>query len=237
MNKPFRPLFLPALALALLSGCFTLHRSETAPVSMTRAPEGRDVKVALTGFAATLTEYVPVYTHTTGYVDRGPWRGRRGRWHDAGGRYETVTTETLLPKIGPNDAFLRQAQSLLEESGFLVKAPEPAYTVDVAFDGPFMTSGQKTAEWAWMLCSVLSAEYSVQNWTAKLKVYDNGTGRVLFSRDYAEKFEDVVWSPLFFVGLAGYDENTYNFMQSHCLSALTGRAMADATAFLSEKAR
>lgn len=236
MKKPFCLLCLPALALALLSGCFTLHRTETEPVSMTRAPEGCDVKVAVTGFAATLTEYVPVYTHTTGYVDRGPWRGRRGRWYDAGGRFETVTTETLLPKIGPTDAFLRQAQSLLEENGFLVKAPESKFTVDVAFDGPFATSGQKTAEWAWMLCSVLSAEYSVQNWTAKLKVYDNKTGRMLFSRDYAEKFEDVVWSPLFFVGLAGYDENTYGFMQNRCLSALTGRAMADATAFLAAKA-
>lgn len=224
------------LSLALLSGCFTLHRSVVAPVLMTRAPEGRDVKVAVSGFAAILTEYVPVYTRTTGFVDRGPYRGRRGRWYDVGGHYETVTSETLLPRIGPNDAFLRQAKALLEENGFLVRAPEPAFTVDVAFSGPFATSGEKTAEWAWMLCSALSAEYSVQNWTAKLKIYDNKTGRALFSRDYAEKFEDVVWSPLFFVGLVGYDENTYNFMQNWCLSALTDRAMADATAFLAGRA-
>ena len=91
---------------------------------------------------------------------------------------------------------------------------------------------ERTLEWVWMLCSVLSAEYSVQTWTAKLRIYDNKTGRVAFTRDYSQKYDNVVWSPLFFVGLAGYTRNTYNFMQSWCLTALTDRAVADATAFL-----
>ena len=67
---------------------------------MTRAPEGRDVKVALSGFSAILTEYIPVYGYETVYVDRG-WHGhgprRRGGWY--GGHYETATTETLIPQI------------------------------------------------------------------------------------------------------------------------------------------
>lgn len=222
------------LSLVLLAGCFTLHRSAVTPVQMTKAPAGRDVKVAVSGFAATLTEYIPVYGYTTGYVDHGPYRGRHGRWYYGGGHYETVTTETLVPKISPNEAFLKRAQTHLEENGFLLRAPEPAFTVDVAFDGPFVSTDEKSAEWAWMLLSVFSAEYSVQNWTAKLKIYDNKTGRLVFSHDYAEKFEDVVWSPLFFIGLIGYDENTYNFMQSWCLTILTDRAMADATAFLAK---
>jgi len=55
---------------------------------------------------------------------------------------------------------------------------------------------------------------------------------VLFHHDYGQKFEDVVWSPIFFIGLAGYTENTYNFMQCWCLSALTDQVCADATSFL-----
>ena len=104
--------------------------------------------------------------------------------------------------------------------------------MDVTFEGPFITDDERTLEWVWMLCSVLSAEYSAQTWTAKLRIYDNKTGRVVFTRDYAQKYDNVVWSPLFFIGLAGYTRNTYNYMQSWCLTALTDRVVADATAFL-----
>lgn len=223
------------LPLVLLSGCFTLHRLDVQPVQMTRAPQGREIKVAVSGFAATLTQYIPVYSYGTAYVNDGPYYYRHGRhrgWY-GGGHYQTVTTETLVPQTSANEAFLRRAQSHLEENGFLLRAPSPEFTVDVTFEGPFVSSGDRTAEWAWMLLSVFSAEYSVQTWTAKLKVYDNKSGRVVLSHDYTQRFEDVVWSPLFFVGLAGYEENSFNYMQSWCLTALTDRALADATAFLS----
>jgi len=222
------------LPVLLLAGCFTLHRTEGTPVSMTRAPDGKDVKLSVSGFAATITEYIPVYGYQTGYVDGG-WYGRRGRrggWY--GGHYVTTTTETLIPQIKASEAFLRRAQAHFEEQGFLLRAAPADYTVDVTFDGPFITASEQAVEWAWMLCSILSAEYSTQTWTAKLNIYDNKTGRIIFHRDYKQKFEDVVWSPLFFVGLAGYTENTFNYMQSWCLSALTDRACADATAFLAK---
>lgn len=222
------------LPLILLAGCFTLHRSQIQPVQMTRAPEGRDIKVAVSGFAATLTQYVPIRSYGTAYVNDGPYFYRHGHhrgWY-GGGHYQTVATETLVPQTAPNEAFLRRAQSHLEENGFLLRAPSTEYTVDVTFGGPFVTSEERSVQYAWMFLSVLSAEYSVQTWTAKLKVYDNKTGRVVFNKDYSQRFEDVVWSPLFFVGLAGYDENTFNFMQSWCLTALTDLALADATAFM-----
>ena len=129
--------------------------------------------------------------------------------------------------------FLRRAQNILEDNGFLLRAVPADYNVDVTFEGPFVSDDELSVEYAWMFCSVLSAEYSVQNWTAKLRIYDNKTGRVVFAREYAQKYDNVVWSPLFFIGLAGYTRNTYNYMQSWCLTALTDRTMADATAFLS----
>ena len=58
-------MLLPAI---MLVGCFTLHRTPQTSVLMTRAPEGRDVKVALSGFAATITEYIPVYGYETVYA-------------------------------------------------------------------------------------------------------------------------------------------------------------------------
>ena len=112
-------LLMPVL---LLAGCFTVRQTEMPVSQMTRAPEGRDVKVALSGFAALLTEYIPVYGYETVYVDRG-WHGRRGRrggWY--GGHFETATTETLIPQTRANEAFRVRAQSILEENGFLLRA-------------------------------------------------------------------------------------------------------------------
>ena len=223
------------MPVLLLAGCFTISQTEMPVSQMTRAPEGRDVKVALSGFAALLTEYIPVYGYETVYVDRG-WhdrRGRRGGWY--GGHFETATTETLIPQTRANEAFRVRAQSILEENGFLLRATPSDYTVDVTFSGPFVSSSETAAEWAWMLCSILTTEYSVQTWTAKLKVYDNKTGRVIFHEDYSQKYEDLVFSPIFFIGLSGYTENTYNYMQNWCLTALTDRAMASATAFLAQR--
>ena len=223
---------LVACALAaLLAGCFTLHRTPQTHSAMTRAPDGKDVKVAVSGFAATITEYVPVYGHETVYVDGG-WDWHRGHRAWYGGHYATTTTSALIPQIKASEAFMRRAQSIFEENGFLLRSSPIDFTVDVSFEGPFITSDEQAVQWAWMLCSILSAEYSTQTWTAKLKIYDNTTGRIVFSKDYSQKFEDVVWSPIFFIGLAGYTENTFNYMQSWCLGALTDRACADATAFL-----
>jgi len=228
-----------AIASALLlAGCFTISQTEMPVSQMTRAPEGRDIKVSLSGFAAILTEYIPVYGYETVYVDRG-WYGRRGPrrrggWY--GGHYETATTETLIPQTRANEAYRLRAQATLEENGFLLRASPADYTVDVTFEGPFVSSSETAAEFAWMFCSLLTTEYSVQNWTAKLKIYDSKTGRVLFHEDYSQKYEDLVFSPLFFVGLSGYTENTFTYMQNWCLTALTDRAMASATAFLAQRA-
>jgi len=225
-------MLVPAL---LLAGCFTVRQTERPVAQMTRAPEGRDVKVALSGFAALLTEYIPVFGYETVYVDHGWYgpRGRRGGWY--GGHFETATSETLIPQTRANGTFRQRAQSTLEENGFLLRATPTDYTVDVTFSGPFVTSSETAAEWAWMLCSILTTEYSVQTWTAKLKIYDNKTGHVIFHEDYSQTYEDLVFSPLFFIGLSGYTENTYNYMQNWCLTVLTDRAMAATTAFLAKR--
>ena len=227
--------------LFLLAGCFTLKQTEVPNVQLTQAPAGRDIKVSCTGFAATITTYVPVYGYQTAYVSHGPYyhHGRRG-WY-GGGHYETTTSQTLIPQVQASQAYLTRAQNLLEDAGYLLwkKASlnglQPDYTVEVTFDGPFVKGDEQAVEFAWMFLSVFSAEYSTQTWTAKLRIHDGKTGRIVFSQVYTQKFEDCVWSPIFFIGLAGYTENTFNFMQNWCLGVLTDRTMADATAFLSTK--
>jgi hypothetical protein len=227
-EKEMKNIILAIVIAVVAAGCFTLHQAEYPQVQMSRVPEGKSISARVAGFEATLTEYIPVYGYETSYVGGGRY-GRRGHRH---GYITTVMTETHVPQVRATTAYLAKAQSLMEESGFLLRAEKPDYSVEVGFGGPYVNGGEITAEFMWMLCSCFSAEYSVQNWTAKLKIYDNKTGRLIFVRDYTQKYDYAAWSPLFFIGLAGTDEGTYNYMQNWCLTALTDRAIADATAFL-----
>ena len=226
-----------AVPALLLAGCFTIKQTEIVPSQLSQAPKGRDVAVSVSGFSAVVTSYIPIYGYETVFVDHGPWHGPRGRRHWGGGHYRTITTETLVPQTQVSDAYLRRAQSLFEDAGFLVRAQKPDYTVEVSFAGPFVTDGERAAEFAWMFLSVLSAEYSTQTWTAQLRIHDANTGRLVLGREYVQKYEHCVWSPLFFIGLVGCTENTFNFMQNWCLGVLTDRAVADATALLANPSK
>ena len=196
--KEIRLMFACACACALC-GCFTWHETAPVQVQMSPAPKGKAVTVSLSGFAATIVDYIPVYGHQMYYVDGGPVWGRHGRrgWYP--GHYETATTETLIPKFEKTEVFRMRARNLFEDNGFLLRAAPSDYTVDVTFEGPFISDDERSLEYVWMFCSILSAEYAVQNWTAKLRIYDNKTGRVAFTRDYSQKYDNVAWSPLFFV--------------------------------------
>ena len=154
--KKIHLVFACACALAL-SGCFTWHETAPVQVQMSQAPKDREIKLALSGFAATITEYVPVYGYQSYYVDGGPAWGRHGRrgWYP--GHYETARTETLIPKIEKTEVFLRRAQNILEDNGFLLRAAPADYNVDVTFGGPFISDDERSVEWAWMLCSVFSS--------------------------------------------------------------------------------
>ena len=95
-----------------------------------------------------------------------------------------------------------------------------------------MTDSEKGMKALWLVLSILTADYSAETWTAKVKIYDNKTGKMVFHRDYSQLYEVTVWGPLPIFSPAGSSKNTANAMQSWCLTALTDRVMADATAFL-----
>ncbi len=234
MMKKIHAMLLFAFS-GMLAGCFTCSETARPNVNMTDAPANKDIKVAVSGFNASITEYIPIYGYETYFVDRGVYRGRNGRYRSGGSSIHTSTSTTLVPQTRADTAFVERAQSLMEESGFILRAPSPEYTVDVKFAGPNVSAGETCATVAWFLLTATTTEYSTETWNAKLKIYDNRTGRVIFHRDYEQKYENYVFSPLLFIGLAGNDRGGHNFIQSWCLTALTDRAIADATAFLSTK--
>ncbi len=221
-----------ALAGSVFAGCFTIHRSELPDVQMSRLPQGREVRVALAGFEATVTTYLPIREQTTVWSD-GPGYYHRGRRHDYyGPRTETWTSTTYVPQVRDDDTFIKFAADTLEGAGCIMASTNIDYVVDVRFGGPEITNTDRTVEALWVVLSLLSADYSAQTRTARMKIRDGETGKVVFMRDYTEKCSAAVWGPIpIFSPLAATDTGDAA-MQARALNALTLRAMADATAFL-----
>lgn len=223
----------PALMAAMAAGCFTLKETPYPETAMTALPEGKELSVQLKGFKAIVTEYVPVYGYDTVWVDGHP----RGRYGWVPGHYRTVTSSAYIPQTSESEVFAQRARTHAESAGFTTMSPQPDYIVEVTFGGPFVTDDERGVEALWMLLSVMSADYSVQTWTAQLKIYDNKTGKLVFHHDYSQRYEVTVWGPLPILSPAGSSKNTFNAMQSWCLTALTDRTMSDAAAFLVPKAK
>lgn len=220
--------------VAALAGCITVHHSEAPEVAMSRVPDGRDIKVALAGFEAVVTSYLPVSTYTTGWSD-GPGyyyrRGRHGGYY-YGPRTETWSSTTYIPQVNRDTTYIKYASDVLEDAGCLIVSSNMDYVVEVAFSGPVVTNTDRMVEAMWIVLSLLSADYSAQEWSAKLKIRDGASGKVLFSNEYSEKCSAAVWGPIpIFSPLAATDTSD-NSMQAWTLSVLTSRAMADATAWL-----
>ena len=215
---------IPAIvAAAALTGCFTVSQSPYPETAMTAFTGERSV--AVTGFEATVIQYVTMYGQETVYVP-----GHYGRHHYRPGYYHTYQTATDVPQAQQTDMFLEQAKDRLEESGFNLKAAQPEYTVDVKFSGPVVSgSGWRVL---WWLCSAFTCDSVETAWTAKLKIHDNRTGKLLFAQTYSQDYSATCFSPIPIFGPACHEETGPAFSQCWCLQALTDRATADASAFL-----
>ena len=234
MNRHLR-MIAPALGALALAGCFTVHHSVYPDVQVSSAPAGSEIGVTVSGFEATVTTYSAIYGYESGWR-YAPGFYRHGRYHGGYMTPTTYSTTTFVPQTSQTTAYVERAQDALEKAGFRVSATDARYRVEVKFSGPVVTDGDRTAQVLWWLCSALSADYGVQTWTARLKVYDAATNRLLMTNDYTEKYSAVVWGPIPIFSPAGSDQTNYNTMQSWSLSALTDRAMADATAFIASAA-
>ena len=216
-------------ALALLTGCFTVSESDYPATVMTGAGEGADISVKVDGFEAELVEYVTSYGYETLYT--GGWYGRHGRYHP--GYLTVVPTSYTVPEAFATDMFKVRATDRLEAAGFITKAPTPDYLVEVRFDGP--AGGSFGMRMLWLLGTIFTCDDATVAWSAKLKVYDNRTGKVVLAQDYVQDYHVRGFSPIPIFGPAAYDGTSSNNMEVWCLSALTDRVTADVSAFLAAR--
>jgi len=223
--KRFIPALLPVL---LVAGCFTV--SETPfPVVTFRCNRDIATNTAVTvrGFDTTLTEYTMVDGYQTVFYDNGPWR--------CGSGIATAHTTTMVPHLRPSDMFLEQAKNRLEDIGFNIMAQTPDYVIEARFTGPYSSAGDTAATAAWLVLSLLTCDHGAQTWSARLKIHDNRTGRLVFSRDYTQKYEVTGFSPIPLFGISYYDRTCSRYMQCWCLGALTEQMTADAAEFLTSR--
>jgi len=216
---------LPALAVA---GCWTFGETEYPEIANTAAGAASDVALRVVGFEATVSACEAVHSYSTVYVP-----GCYGRRFCEPGYMATVPTVTLVPRRQATDMFLRRAQDSFERAGFLLRQENADKTVEVHFEGPFTSSGEEMQRLAWEVFTVFFCDYGAATWTAALRIRDAKTGRLLFHHDYVQKYETHVFGLIPLFGISTTDATSSSTMQAWCLAALTDRAVADATAFLS----
>lgn len=217
------------LAMAC-TGCWTFGKSEYPPTALTPA-QGEMAKavIAVNGFETALTEYETFQSYTTVYVP-----GYYGRHHYHHGYYSVQPSYTTFAQTRPTDMFLKRAREQFEDAGFSVAtgAVVPDVSVEVTFNGPFTQSGDAMTELGWLLFTAFLCDYDATEWTARLRVRDNQTGKIIFSHDYAQRYETHVFGLIPLFSVAACEETRPSRMQCWCLAALTDRAVADTTAFL-----
>jgi hypothetical protein len=221
-----KALMIPFAASAF-AGCITFSETQFPVAAPAPIDANRTLSVQLSGFEATVTTYVPIYGWETVH-DSTPCRRHRHHTHT----YETIAVETYIPQVENTLAYIRRATDTFEKCGFTLQSATPQYRVDVAFSGPFVSNGESVESLAWALLSLLTADYGVQTWSARMKIYDLSTGKVCLYKEYSQKYESYIWGPIPIFSPAWSGKNSYNAMQSWCLTALTDRATADATQFL-----
>lgn len=215
-----------AMAMAV-AGCWTFNETEFPATAVSAAQPGVG-SVQLAGFETLLTEWESVHGFQTVYVP-----GYYGRHHRYPGHYETLPVVTMVPQQRSSDMFLQRAQDAIEKAGYTLTQVNPEYLVEVRFSGPYTTNGDTWKELGWNFLSAFLCDYGTASWTAALRIRHAKTGKLLFAHDYEQKYEVNVIGLLPLFSIAASDACDRAKMQCWCLAALTDRALADATAFLS----
>ena len=225
MNK-----ILTIALLALAAGCWTFDETAypSAPVSQAPAKDAPSLQIA--GFAAAFTRYDAVHSFNTVYVP-----GHYGYRYYHPGYVETVPVTTYVPRASTTDCYARRARDSFEAAGYTIAPATADRIVEVDFSGPYADNSDFWKALGWQLGTVFFCDYSASRWAAKLRIRDGKTGKLLFTHDYEQRFETHVFGLIPLFGISASDATSMVRQQDWCLSALTDRAVADATAFLSRR--
>ncbi|MBQ1568348.1 MAG: hypothetical protein IIZ70_00410 [Kiritimatiellae bacterium] len=223
-----------AVVAVALAGCFTLTQSDYPAVQASKP--GPVSAVHLTGFEATVTRFVPIYGYATVW-NSTPGYYHRGHYHPGWTYPETVSTTSYIPDTRLTTAYVEKAQEAFESAGWTVGSTNATVVVDVAFSGPSVSDSDAVNEFFIMLFTAFTVDRTRDVWSARLKITDAASGKVLFMNRYEQEYTATVFGLVPIFSPLSADVVQGGYIKNWCLSALTDRAVADATAFLSSKPR
>ena len=214
-----------------LAGCWTVRETPPPDVAVAKVPEGKNLTVQIAGFDATVTTYETAYGYTTvsGY---GPCYDCRGRYRGSAYGTTTYSMTEYIPHTESTPVYRNRATDALERAGCIVQAKDPRYRIEVRFDGPFAESGDAWATAGWLVCTIFTADFGAQDWTAKLKIHDLSSGKLIHEKDLMVRDEAVVWGPIPIFSPACSERTSGSVLTDNCLRSLTDLAVAEAVSFL-----
>lgn len=222
------------IVLLAFAGCWTVRESPPPATVIPSLPAGTDLKVQIAGFDATFTTYETAYGYATVH-EFGPHYDYRGRYRGSGFGTTTYSTTEYIPRTESTPVYRDRATDALERAGCVLQAKDPQYRIEVRFDGPFGESGDVWAAAGWTLCTILTADFGAQGWSAKLKIHDLSSGKLVHEKDFNVRDEAVVWGPVPIFSPACASRTSGGVLKDNCLNALTDLAVAEAVSFLSGK--
>ena len=220
--------------ISLFAGCWTVREAELPKPAAVSLPDGKELKVKVEGFEASVTTYEAAYGYGTVTGYGAPVYNCRG--YSRGG-YGTATYSTTeyIPHTESTPVYRNRATDALERAGCIVQAKDPQYRIEVRFDGPFTESGDGWATAGWLVCTIFTADFGAQDWTAKLKIHDLSSGKLIHEKDLMVRDEAVVWGPIPIFSPASASRTSSSVMKDNCLNALTDLAVAEVVTFLAGK--
>ena len=220
-----------AACAVVLSGCWTVSETEYPQGAIRKLPQGKTMKVSVIGFKTGLYEYTPtpgheaMLTNLDDCVD-GPYAKAN------------VVTNTYAGLLSvPANRMIARAEIGLERKGYTIVKVNPQYVVEVNFAGPFPRDYTVLKQVGLAICTLFTMEKETAKWTARLNVYDRATNKVVFTRDYTQEYEVSVWGPIPVASPACEPKITEHAANNWAVTALSDRAIDDASDFLFGKVR
>lgn len=221
------------LFIGVFSGCWTVRHPVTPDVQAVRLPKGKELRVQIAGFDVQVTKYIPAYGYATVTTFGGPYYCGSGRYCAPGLETAMVSSTEYLPQREVTALYRNRATDALERAGCILRSTNPQYRMEVRFEGPTSEKGDGWAAFGWAVCTLLTADYGAQDWTAKLKIHDVKTGKLVYEKDHLQRYETIVWGPIPLFSPLSSDRTSEPVMQDWCLTVLTDVAVADALSFFS----
>jgi len=216
--------FLCTLSL-LVAGCWTVSETEYPTVSVTGS---KGVRVRLANFRTGVYEYMPVEGHesmTANATDELLI-----------GQARTTQTETSWRmQYAASGRLVSRMVAELKRKGYVIDMKTPQYVIDVKFSGPEFPGQDALRQLGYCICTLFTAENMVVSWTATLKVRDGVSNKVLYRKDLEQIYDATAWGPIPVASPACCKKISHAGVNSWALTALSDRALADATAFIASR--